>query len=379
MMNIEPVDDSEKRRKRKRDRIVLDVGGATFTTAISTLVSNSIYFNSLFSELWSHEEIDHDEPIFIDQDPEPFAILLSFMELDMLRAKKLTRDVLFQAEFLGMERLINAIKCTAHLNMNPTFSESDEEAISAFDAKHNGIVGAISSGILPAYITKYVQSKEFAIIMVFDPGECHFEIFDDLVIELTAPLHAIDPSHQQNSTAMGKVPNCCTFLDALNWLHRRGFTTREQDFEEANVQGSNVLETILNLSFSRITNQRGLTESLSQIIINETHEVVEDRKEFACILIPTDERVSVEADIGDSHEFNITRPDETTASIINISEVGYTSLSEAMNWLQENSYHKRETDLEVIYNKVIERRVNYYEDSRSISTGRLWSRKLPPL
>ena len=65
------------------DRIVLDVGGTKFITAVSTLMSNSTYFTSLLSGNWK-ERIDNDNNqdnngIFLDQDPIAFEKILAYM------------------------------------------------------------------------------------------------------------------------------------------------------------------------------------------------------------------------------------------------------------------------------------------------------------
>jgi len=65
----------------KRGATTVNVGGTRFQTAASTLMTNSTYFASLFSDNWlnsSHAKEDDDE-IFLDQDPIVFAKLLSYM------------------------------------------------------------------------------------------------------------------------------------------------------------------------------------------------------------------------------------------------------------------------------------------------------------
>ena len=69
-----------KRQKRSllgaSDRITVDVGGTKFITSVSTLISNSVYFESLLSDNWA-ESNNGDDEVFIDQDPEPFRVLLA--------------------------------------------------------------------------------------------------------------------------------------------------------------------------------------------------------------------------------------------------------------------------------------------------------------
>ncbi|PVH92029.1 hypothetical protein DM02DRAFT_701826 [Periconia macrospinosa] len=58
--------------------IILDIGGRKFKTLLSTLRSESGYFEALFSERWDHKP-DAEESYFIDADPEIFEHLLRYM------------------------------------------------------------------------------------------------------------------------------------------------------------------------------------------------------------------------------------------------------------------------------------------------------------
>ena len=97
--------------KRRTDRIVVDVGGTRFTTSASTLTSSSEYFERLLSPRWCAEP---PEEIFLDRDPEPFKILLTYMRTGLLELSKdnqsLARRVMVEAEFLGMQGFIDSVK-----------------------------------------------------------------------------------------------------------------------------------------------------------------------------------------------------------------------------------------------------------------------------
>eukprot|EP00316_Scyphosphaera_apsteinii_P020387 CAMPEP_0119303986 /NCGR_PEP_ID=MMETSP1333-20130426/5321_1 /TAXON_ID=418940 /ORGANISM="Scyphosphaera apsteinii, Strain RCC1455" /LENGTH=368 /DNA_ID=CAMNT_0007306783 /DNA_START=44 /DNA_END=1150 /DNA_ORIENTATION=+ len=60
---------------RCRDRIVIDVGGKSFTTSRTTLVACD-YFRSMFQ---FEENYCQDDPMFLDRDPELFSHVLSFL------------------------------------------------------------------------------------------------------------------------------------------------------------------------------------------------------------------------------------------------------------------------------------------------------------
>ena len=97
-------------------RVVLDVGGTKFITSASTLTSNSAYFASLLSDNWIESNNGEDE-IFIDQDQVPFSVLLDYMRRGNIKVDDIDTDVLSLAEFLGMERLLLAIKVRWYCNI----------------------------------------------------------------------------------------------------------------------------------------------------------------------------------------------------------------------------------------------------------------------
>ena len=102
---------AEPRAARRTDRIVVDVGGTRFTTSASTLTSASEYFERLLSPRWCAEP---PEELFLDRDPEPFKILLTYMRTGLLELSKdnqsLARRVMVEAEFLGMQGSIDSVK-----------------------------------------------------------------------------------------------------------------------------------------------------------------------------------------------------------------------------------------------------------------------------
>ena len=102
---------AEPRATRRTDRIVVDVGGTRFTTSASTLTSASEYFERLLSPRWCAEP---PEELFLDRDPEPFKILLTYMRTGLLELSKddpsMARRVMVEAEFLGMQGFIDCVK-----------------------------------------------------------------------------------------------------------------------------------------------------------------------------------------------------------------------------------------------------------------------------
>ena len=143
------TDDTTAPVRRLVDRVVVDVGGTRFCTSTSTLTASSSYFQRLFSDRWASSSEDE---CFLDGDPEPFAILLSYMRRGHLDLpESLAQRVLLEAEFLGVDSLLVEVKARAHRNLHPEFQDSsDANAAASFDAEHGGLRDALRSGVLPA-------------------------------------------------------------------------------------------------------------------------------------------------------------------------------------------------------------------------------------
>jgi len=160
-----------KRQRRSlgaSDRVVLDVGGTKFITSASTLTTNSAYFAALLSNNWIESNNGEDE-IFIDQDPVPFSVLLAYMRRGNIEVGDINTNVLSLAEFLGMERLLLAIKVRWYCNIGrgPVHT-IDNEIASAFDEEHGGIMRAISSGLFQYFLKQndIDEEKESATIRI---------------------------------------------------------------------------------------------------------------------------------------------------------------------------------------------------------------------
>ena len=155
--------------------MVVDVGGREFVTSVSTLSHSSIYFSSHFSGRWnngsgsSDEKKDEEEPYyFLDQDADAFAILLNYMREGIVNIKDLNARVLLQAEFLGIETLLKAVKVKTYCNTNPSFKGTEDEAVAGFIAKYGDVRKAITYGDLPKYLVEKVDGgKEFALLYRF--------------------------------------------------------------------------------------------------------------------------------------------------------------------------------------------------------------------
>lgn len=134
----------------KPDRVVLDVGGTTFTTSKNTLTMNSAYFQRIFGDNWTS-----DDDYFLDRDPATFALLLTYMRSGVVELpehdESLARRVLLEAQFLGVDGFLSAIKAQAYRNLAAEdWDGSDADAATNFDAEHGGLEDALRAGLLPA-------------------------------------------------------------------------------------------------------------------------------------------------------------------------------------------------------------------------------------
>ena len=96
--------------------ISLNVGGTHFSTSVATLTK---YPNSMLASMFNPEsdrppaEKDEQGSYFIDRDPEPFRVILSF-----LRNGRLPQDIVgcsleqleWEADFFGLEELLKIVR-----------------------------------------------------------------------------------------------------------------------------------------------------------------------------------------------------------------------------------------------------------------------------
>lgn len=145
-------------------RVKVQVGGETFITTRATLEPASAYFARLFATEWSSGAPD--EELFLDRDPDVFRVLLSFMRSGKACVlpqgdQALFSRVLLDAEFLGIDSLIEQVKVRVQKHLNPlrritrtavyglSKDESDEVeskwTAEAFDKEHGGLHEALET------------------------------------------------------------------------------------------------------------------------------------------------------------------------------------------------------------------------------------------
>ena len=187
-----------------QSRIVIDVGGTKFLTVALTLTSNSTYFASLLCGDWRGLE----DGIFLDRDPVAFGKLLNYMRQGMIEVEDVNPDVMILAEFLGLDRLLLAVKVRWYCNIGkgPAAAESDDAIAALFDKVHGGISTAISNGLFPLFLKQddVHAEKDLAIMTVSD--------------DMQVIVHEIVNGNP------GPTIGCGGIFGALNGLHRNGYT-----------------------------------------------------------------------------------------------------------------------------------------------------------
>ena len=162
--------------KRSRDWVELHVGGtARFSTTVTTLSASSHYFSAKFSGDWSQES---DSVLYLDRDAAPFEVLLSCMRsrtVALLPTDEcMFKRVLLEAEFFGVDFVLNHVKAKAAQNIhlrqyskvehNPLVERvkfgtggdsnkigSDADvALRYFNQKWPALEDAFKAGVLPA-------------------------------------------------------------------------------------------------------------------------------------------------------------------------------------------------------------------------------------
>ncbi len=195
-------------RRGATDRIVIDVGGKKFLTVALTLTSNSTYFASLLSGDW-RESADGEDGIFLDRDPVAFGKLLDYMRMGMIKIEDVDTNVMILAEFLGLDRLLLAVKVRWYCNIGkgPVTAESDVAVAALFDTVHGGISKAISDGLFPLFLKQddVHAEKDLAVMTVYT---------DDMQVIV----------HEIVNGNPGPTIGCGGIFGAVNGLHRNGYT-----------------------------------------------------------------------------------------------------------------------------------------------------------
>ena len=157
---------------RSADRVHLVVGGEHFHTSKLTLRA-STFFSAMLDGSW--HEADDDE-VFVDRDPDSFRVLLSCLRAGRAilpeHDTNLCIRALLDAQFYGMESLLEEIKSTTYCHMHPGACRGLAPKLSPsekFDKETGGILDAIDKGLLPERFFKAAppppNTRSFAAIV----------------------------------------------------------------------------------------------------------------------------------------------------------------------------------------------------------------------
>ena len=337
------------KKARHSDHVLLNVGGTKFSTSITTLTSSSAYFQSLFSEEWANNRPNSpDDEVFVDQDPVPFQVLLSFMRLGKVQASDFTLPVLLQAKFFGMERLLAAVRGVARRSGDDcplTMAARDAEIVCNSEGKEIARI--------------WLQSRE----LYFDDQE-GLRLWEGGEIVVTIELN--------NRSTSKRYHMSTTFIDALNWLHKNGL---EEQFPDSDYH------LLGGLYFSKLPPDNETTRSLASGGLFGSDMKTRENKEFAaCIAIPDFEGSTkswIEADVGKDKDKsrrkcrNSLNP--VTSKVSRIEKLVENDTrdfepNDVPIWLQRNKFFEREHDLEKTYLEALRIRDYSGREENSVSS-----------
>jgi len=210
-----------------------------------------------------------EDDLFLDQDPNEFCKLLSFMRTGMIKIEDIDIYVLILAEYLGIEKLLVSIKVRWYCNIGkgPVDLNSDDAIAVAFDSVHGGISKAISNGLF-----RYFHKQN-------DDAE------KDLAI-ITMNWDHVQVNEIVHGTA-GPTIHCNEFIGALNGLHANGYTSYEYEIKRnihVDTEGEVFMSEALvqaKFVFSRRKHSVLLHGDSSAILIPTNDEIEMKRQNFA--------------------------------------------------------------------------------------------------
>ncbi|VEU44095.1 unnamed protein product [Pseudo-nitzschia multistriata] len=371
--------------RRNSDIVLLNVGGTLFTSSVSTLVSSSSYFESRLSKEWQEQDTISEEPIVIDQDPKVFSILLSYMRLGYINADEITTPVLLLAKFFGIEQLLRAVKAEARR--------------SKFEGQNLEIFYTAQAAFL---VTENDVRKEFASVSMYNPYSLSFvnnPVNDDEDILLTVPDFVVSVEVPREDGTVEKVPNCVTFIDALNYLNKLGYTRYEKDMLETTKQLSYIQARLWfsklilhDVEDMEVDSKEDFFAMNKTIIKSDTREKRKSYpRQFCCVIenyareLDDFERSMLEAQVGTTKTRQIIdhHGDESEEFLISNVEVRSTvqgnihSKIKQSNWLQRQGYIHSEAEIAKAYGVAIKcLKAHCAPNKIGLDKVSIWSRPL---
>lgn len=337
-----------RRRRPMGDRITLDVGGKIFGVSRTTLASNSSYFATQFSTMWTRDGDDDDgdddglnvqirrneytpsNDYFLDQDPKAFSVLLKFMRQRVIPLKDLDNvDVLLLAEFLGMDNLLESIQARSYCNAHPSFKGTEQEAIEQFILSYGTIHQAIVDGLLTRLFVTPTPSVQFATITYGPHGYDGFDVVRLETIEMEG----------QPATA-----NLLPLLGALNWMSVHGYTAVKKEMEHSFRWGDESVFVKSTYHFRSFPSSRLflLPREAAERHYNEQHT----KKIYAMVLSDSENRFILYPPMV-AHRVIIGRVNRRCENSVFCQKKHWPSNERSpLRWLQKKEYTTREAELE---------------------------------
>jgi len=353
--------------------ITLNVGGTKFITSASTLTNNSAYFDSLLSGQWA----DSQQEIFLDRNPEAFAKLLDYMRDNIIKVEDIDTNVLTLAEFLGIERLILAVKIRWYINIGrgPVIidrrrrGDQDERIAEAFDKEYGGISKAISTGLYPYFLKRDDSNceKDMAVMTVTNFGTYNVFLPDTIQItEATKPPISIEGREVISPSLDAGSGN---IVGALNWLQLNGYTTHEQQLACYNDWGNQV-------TFSRRRHNAMMSNTVGVLIPSESDQQPTPMKQFALFIEDTDEDTQKFIAPAEFSEDPNVREAEFGCKVIDPVRDDETGCLEK-GWLERNGFITHEKTYDDIFPRCIKLLVRtFFPEDNGNQQGRLYSRNI---
>lgn len=188
--------------------------------------------------------------------------MLAYMRRGIIKVDDIDIDVLALAEFLGVERLLLAVKVCWYCNIGKGPVLSEVEAIAAaFDQEHGGILKAITAGLFPCFLRHddVNVEKDFAVV------QCSS---DEPYIDTPVRVSELAQGERDPSISCGGL------IGALNGIYAKGYTLDEDQIDHS-------CQAECSMTFSRIRHPV-IRRSATDIFI-PTNDEIEKQKGSGCI------------------------------------------------------------------------------------------------
>lgn len=276
------------------------------------------------------------------------------------------------AEFLGIERLILAIKIRWYINIGRgqffEGDEQDERIAEAFDKEYGGISKAISTGLFPYFCKQDDINCEKNLVVVSTHNfSSRLIMYPDAIqiTEATKPLVSVQGREDFSpilDAGRGGI------VGALNWLQQNGYTTYEEQMSRTHDWGEQA-------TFSRRKHNAMTCNAIEIFVPSEDEEQPNPNKQFALLLEDTDEDEHVIIAPAQFSEIPSVREAEFGCKVIRPPRDDDNRC--LVGWLERNGFITHEKTYDEIFSCCIKRFVlSYYPEDNGKQKGRLYSRNI---